>query len=89
MALVKAWSHLIVEHRRRRPCRVVLVDETSMRKRHRYVTVVVNGDTGRALAVVEHRSSAALSGSLSSSRIAGVEASKSWSPTAPRPIRRR
>ena len=35
-----------------------------MRKRHRYVTVIVNGDTGRTLAMVEHRSSAALSAFL-------------------------
>ena len=26
-----------------------------MRKRHRYVTVIVNGDTGQTLAMVEHR----------------------------------
>ena len=32
-----------------------------MRKRHRYVTVIVNGDTGKTLAMVQHRSSAALS----------------------------
>ena len=32
-----------------------------MRKRHRYVTVIVNGDTGRTLAMVEHRNAAALS----------------------------
>ena len=37
-----------------------------MRKRHRYVTVIVNGDTGRTLAMVEHRSSAALSAFLMS-----------------------
>ena len=66
MALVKAWSHLIVEHRRAQRCRVLLVDETSMRKRHRYVTVVQNGDTGKVLAMVEHRNSAALSGFLRS-----------------------
>ena len=58
-ALVRAWSGLVAEHRRSRRCRVLLVDETSMRKRHRYVTVIVNGDTGRTLAMVEHRSSAA------------------------------
>ena len=34
-ALVRAWSGLIAEHRRSRRCRVLLVDETSMRKRHR------------------------------------------------------
>ena len=37
-----------------------------MRKRHRYVTVIVNGGTGRALAMVQHRDSAALSGFLMS-----------------------
>ena len=35
-----------------------------MRKRHRYVTVIVNGDTGRTLAMVEHRSSDTLSAFL-------------------------
>ena len=59
--VVKAWSAALAEHRRSRRCRVLLVDETSMRKRHRYVTVIVNGDTGQTLAMVEHRSSAALS----------------------------
>jgi len=29
--------------------------QISMRKRHRYVTVIVNGDTGRTMAMVEHR----------------------------------
>ncbi len=38
------------------------VDETSMRRRHRYVTVIVNADTGRTLAMVPHRGAAALSG---------------------------
>ena len=60
-ALVDTWSALVAERRRSRRCSVLLVDETSMRKRHRYVTVIVNGDTGRTLAMVEHRSSAALS----------------------------
>ena len=59
--VVKAWADLVAEHRRSRRCRVLLVDETSMRKRHRYVTVIVNGDTGQTLAIIEHRSSAALS----------------------------
>ena len=40
-AVVLGWSQLIVEHRRAQRCRVLLVDETSMRKRHRYVTVIV------------------------------------------------
>ena len=37
MTLVRAWSVLIATHRRSQRCKVVLVDETSMRKRHRYV----------------------------------------------------
>ena len=60
-ALVDTWSALVAERRRSRRCRVLLVDETSIRKRHRYVTVIVNGDTGKTLAMVPHRSSAALS----------------------------
>ena len=31
--LVRAWAALVGAHRRRRPCRVLLVDETSMRRR--------------------------------------------------------
>ena len=63
-ALVVAWAGLVADHRRRRRCRVFLVDETSIRKRHRYVTVLVNGDTGEVLAMVPHRSQAALSAFL-------------------------
>ena len=63
-ALVVAWAGLVADHRRRRRCRVLLVDETSIRKRHRYVTVIVNGDTGEVLAMVPHRSAQALSGFL-------------------------
>ena len=40
---------------------MLLIDETSIRKRHRYVTVIVNGDTGEVLTIVEGRSKAALS----------------------------
>ena len=58
--LVTAWSALVAEHRRSR-CRVLLVDETSMRKRHRYVTVLQDGETGQILAMVQHRNAAALS----------------------------
>lgn len=64
MALVIAYVGLVADRRRRRRCRVLLVDETSIRKRHRYVTVLVNGDTGEVLAMVPHRSEAALSGFL-------------------------
>ncbi len=60
-ALVVAWAGLVADHRRRQRCRVLLVDETSIRKRHRYVTVLVNGDTGEVLAMVPHRDTQALS----------------------------
>ena len=44
MALVSSWAMLVGEHRRAKRCRVLLVDETSMRRRHRYVTVLQNGE---------------------------------------------
>ena len=62
--LVRAWAQLVAERRRSLRCRVLLVDETSIRKRHRYVTVIVNADTGQTLAMVPHRSTAALAGFL-------------------------
>ncbi|MCY4650335.1 MAG: ISL3 family transposase [bacterium] len=52
---------MVQTRRRRQRCRVLLIDETSIRKRHRYVTVVVNGDTGEVLAMVQGRSKQALS----------------------------
>ena len=60
--LVTAWSALVAQHRRSRRCRVLLVDETSMRKRHRYVTVLQDGETGQILAMVPHRNADALKG---------------------------
>ena len=60
-ALVRAWAAVVAERRRSERCRVLLVDETSIRRRHRYVTVIVNADTGKTLAMVPHRSTAALS----------------------------
>ncbi len=65
-ALVVAYAGLVAGRRRRRRCRVLLVDGTSIRKRHRYVTVLAGGDTGEVLAMVPHRSEAALSGFLAS-----------------------
>ena len=41
-ALVRAWAAVVAERRRSERCRVLLVDETSIRRRHRYVTVIVN-----------------------------------------------
>ena len=62
MGLVSSWAERVAEHRRRQRCRILLVDETSIRRRHRYVTVVLNGETGHILAMLEHRSTAALAG---------------------------
>ena len=43
-----------------RPCRVLLVDETSIRRRHRYVTVVACGDSGKVLAMIPGRTKGSL-----------------------------
>ncbi len=64
MGVVGGWSRLVVAARRRRRCRILLIDETSLRRGHRYVTVVMNGETGEGLGVVKHRNEAALSGFL-------------------------
>jgi len=64
MATTLGWSELVAVKRRRRRCRVLLVDETSLRRGHRYVTVLINGDTGETLGIVKHRNAAALSGFL-------------------------
>ena len=61
-SLLVAWAGLVGEHRRRQRCRVLGVEGTSIRKRHRCVTVIVNGDTGEVLAMVPHRDTQALSG---------------------------
>lgn len=64
MALTVSWSERVAQDRRRRRCRVLLIDETSLRRGHRYVTVVINGDTGQTLGIVAHRNTAALTGFL-------------------------
>jgi transposase len=66
MTLVKSWSQRLKDHRRKKRCRVLLVDETSLRRRHRYVTVVSNAETGEVLGVVRHRDFRALSTFLAS-----------------------
>jgi len=66
MDVVAAWSNRVAHRRRRRRCRVLLVDETSIQRGHKYVTVIKNGDTGKVLDMVEHRSAAALAGFLRS-----------------------
>jgi len=62
MGLVRNWSQQVGQRRRETPCRVLLVDETSLRRRHRYVTVISDGETGAVLAMVRHRDAQALSG---------------------------
>ena len=64
MEIVRSHTEIVVRHRRAKPCRVLLVDETSLRRRHRYVTVASNGETGEALAVIKHRDQRALSSFL-------------------------
>ena len=64
LGVIVAYAGLVAEHRRRQRCRVLLVEGTSVRKRHRYVTVLANGDTGEVLAMAPHRDTQALSGFL-------------------------
>lgn len=66
MALVLAEGHHLARHRRRGPCRVLLVDEKSMRKgRGQFSTILVDGDRGRVIAVLDGRSADVLGGFLS------------------------
>ena len=60
LRLVDAHSARVAKRRRAQVCRVLLVDETSIRRRHRYVTVVACGDTGKVLAMIEGRTKASL-----------------------------
>ena len=60
MGLVRAHSERVVQCRRARPSRVLLVDETSIRRRHRYVTVVACGDSGKVLAMIPGRTKGSL-----------------------------
>ena len=65
MALVLAEGELLARHRRRRPCRVLLVDEKSMRKgQGQFSTILVDGDRGRVVAVLKGRSADVLGGFL-------------------------
>ncbi len=61
MRLVRAWMERAGAERRKRRCRALLIDETSLRRRHRYVTVVSNAETGEVLAIVRHRDFRAVS----------------------------
>ena len=64
MAVVGGWSDLVVAARRKRRCRVLMVDETSLRRGHRYVTVLIDGETGEGLGVIRRRDAKALGGFL-------------------------
>jgi transposase len=65
MGLVLAEGRLLARHRRRRPCRVLLVDEKSMCKgQGQFSTILVDGDRGRVIAVLDGRSAEVLGGFL-------------------------
>jgi transposase len=65
MALVLSEGQLLARHRRRRPCRVLLVDEKSTRKgQGQYSTILVDGDRGWVVAVLKGRSADVLGGFL-------------------------
>ncbi len=66
MGLVHAAAERALRHRRRMRCRVLLVDETSLRRRHRYVTMVSDGESGALLGMVRGRDSFALQRLLAS-----------------------
>lgn len=61
MSLTRSWSDRVAADRHRRHCRVLLIDETSLRRGQWYVTVVMNGDTGETIGIVAHRNADALS----------------------------
>ena len=60
MRLVRAHSERVAKRRRTKPARVLLVDETSIRRRHRYVTVVACGEAGKVLAMIGGRTKGSL-----------------------------
>ena len=60
MGLVRTEAARVAKRRRAQPCRVLLVDETSIRRRHRYVTVVACGDSGKVLAMIPGRTKVSL-----------------------------
>ena len=60
MLVVNRAGSEVAERRRARPCRVLLVDETSIRRQHRYVTEVACGDSGKVLAMIPGRTKRSL-----------------------------
>lgn len=88
-----------LERRKAEPLRRLSVDETSFKRRHRYVTVVSDPDTGRVLHVAQGRSRASLESfyrRAGPDRLCGVEsvsmdmwrpyvaATRAWVPGAER-----
>ena len=61
-ALVVAWAGLVAGRRSARGAGCWWWTGTSIRERHRYVTVLANRDAGEVLAMAPHRSAQALSG---------------------------
>ncbi len=65
MALVLAEGELLARARRRRACRVLLVDEKSMRKgKGQFSTILTDADRGAVIAVLKGRSADVLGGFL-------------------------
>ncbi len=60
MGLVRLAAEGPLVRCRRMRCRVLLVDETSLRRRHRYVPMVSDGESGALLGMVRGRDSLAL-----------------------------
>lgn len=87
MRIVTAHSGRLEAQRRTRRCRILLVDETSLRRRHRYVTVVSDGETGTpssVWSVTGIPKPSAGSSTLKARR--GDATSRWWSPTVPKRI---
>ena len=87
MKLVLAEAESAGRARRRRPCRVLLVDEKSMRKgRGQFSTILTDGDRGRVIAVLKGRSADVLGGFLAAQAQVDARAWRWWSPTWPSAI---
>ena len=87
MALVRAHSDRMAQRRRLRPTRVLLVDETSIRRRHRYVTVVACVDTKQVLAMIPGCTKGSLARFFRNQDHGGAEGWRSSCPTGPAPTK--
>ena len=75
MGLVRNAAEREATRRQRRRCRVLLIDETSVQRRHRYVTVLAEGETNRTLVMLPRMEQSGVGQVLSESRarLTGVE----------------